>query len=82
MSRATEELMDRLHASIAEELLNRVTSGEATAADLQAAIKFLKDNGIEGVAKDDTALARLKDQLADIPDDAILDNILEASCAR
>ena len=32
---------------MAEELINRIVSGEATSAELSVAVKFLKDNGID-----------------------------------
>lgn len=37
--------LEELHDSVAEELLVRVQSGEATSAELSVAVKFLKDNG-------------------------------------
>jgi hypothetical protein len=47
MAKASEELLESLHNAVAEDLLDKVKSGEATAQELSAAIKFLKDNGIE-----------------------------------
>lgn len=41
------ELLSQLHNALAEDLLAKVTSGEATAADLNVARAFLKDNGID-----------------------------------
>lgn len=49
MSAASKEVMDALHSIVAKELSDRIKSGEATAADISNAIKFLKDNGIEAV---------------------------------
>jgi hypothetical protein len=46
-SRAPEGLLNELHAAVARDLLAKVRSGEASAQELNAAIKFLKDNGIE-----------------------------------
>lgn len=60
---ATEELLGLLHNAVADDLLQKVQSGEATAQELSAAIKFLKDNGIEAVAPDDSPLAKLADSL-------------------
>lgn len=51
--------LSELHVTIAEELLRRIQSGEATAAELSVATKFLKDNGIEAVANNDSPLANL-----------------------
>jgi len=56
---ATSKTLADLHEGIAQELLSRVRSGEATAAELSVATKFLKDNGIEAVAAQDSPLANL-----------------------
>ncbi len=52
--RAAEEILGKLHDAVANDLLRKVQSGEATAQELQAAIKFLKDNGIEAGKTEDT----------------------------
>ena len=46
-SKATEEVLAELHSVVAKELTRRIKGGEAQAADISAAIRFLKDNGIE-----------------------------------
>lgn len=46
-TKGTEELLGELHLAVTKDLLAKVKSGEATAADLNAAIKLLKDNKIE-----------------------------------
>lgn len=46
MSKATEATLDALHGAVAQALLDRIERGEATAADIAAAAKFLKDNGV------------------------------------
>jgi hypothetical protein len=46
MTKATEATLDALHGAVAQALLTRIEKGEATAADIAAAAKFLKDNGI------------------------------------
>ena len=38
-------ILDDLHDSVAKDLLNRISSGEASASELSVAVKFLKDNG-------------------------------------
>lgn len=50
--RATEELLGELHEMVAKELLSKIKSGEATPAEINAAIKFLQNNGIEAVRGD------------------------------
>ena len=55
----TKELLQTLHDKVAKGLLDKIQSGEATAADYNAAIKFLKDNGIEAIPEHNPALAGL-----------------------
>ncbi len=43
----SDKILAQLHETLAKELLARVQTGEATAAELTAASKFLKDNGID-----------------------------------
>ena len=43
----SDKMLAQLHETLAKELLARVQTGEATAAELTAASKFLKDNGID-----------------------------------
>ena len=63
--RASEDLFDELHALLTTEIISRIRSGEATTADLRAAIDWLKANDITGVAVDGSPLASL---MATIPD--------------
>ncbi len=56
---ATEKALGELHAVVAHTLMDRIKSGEATAADINAAIKFLKDNGITCAVDDSADLAVL-----------------------
>ena len=64
--KATQNTLDALHDAIAKELLRRVESGEASAGDLQAAIRFLKDNGVATIIDPNTPAA---DLLARLPFD-------------
>lgn len=43
---ASEELLGLLHNEIAKDLLRRIQSGEASAADIANALKMCKDNAI------------------------------------
>lgn len=58
-SAASKEALDALHAAVAEELAKRIASGEATAADLNVARQFLKDNHVEAVKTPDNPLGKL-----------------------
>lgn len=60
------ELNDKLHKGLAEELLGRLNSGEATTQDLNCIRQYLKDNGISGQATDEKGNANPLGQLATI----------------
>lgn len=60
---ASKQILDSLHDAVAQDLLTKVQSGEASAAELTAAIKFLKDNGIEALPATGTPLGNLVDSL-------------------
>jgi hypothetical protein len=47
--KATQEILENLHGVLAEELMARIQSGTALPSDMANAIKFLKDNHIEGL---------------------------------
>ena len=61
--RPVDQILEQLHVTLAQELLNRIKSGEASAAELTAAAKFLKDNGIDGIAKNESPLLELAKSL-------------------
>jgi len=65
MSKATEAALAALHGAVANELTRRIKDSEATAADLGAAIKFLKDNHITASIEDNQALSELKQKLGE-----------------
>lgn len=62
---ASKDLLEQLHNMVGEKLLERISSGTATASEFAQAIKFLKDNGIEAIPTDNNALGALEGALAD-----------------
>ena len=54
-----KDIEKQLHKVLAEQLLARVESGEATASELNVARQFLKDNGIDGTVEQSDPLASL-----------------------
>ena len=58
-TRASEEAFDELHALVTTEITQRIKSGEASTADLRAAIEWLKANDLTGVPVDGSPLAGL-----------------------
>ncbi len=61
--KARKEVLEELHGTVAVELLNRIRNGEARPADMANAIKFLKDNGIEGLPIEGSPLGNLLSQM-------------------
>ena len=55
--RTSESAFNELHVMITMELMDKIKMGEATTADLRAAIEWLKANNITGVAVADSPLA-------------------------
>lgn len=60
---ASKDVMEDLHRAVAADLLAKIQTGEASAAELSAAIKFLKDNGIEALPVEGSPLGNLVDSL-------------------
>tara|TARA_R100001594_G_scaffold56380_1_gene90232 strand:+ start:283 stop:513 length:231 start_codon:yes stop_codon:yes gene_type:complete len=58
-NRASEEAFDELHALVTTEIIQRIKKGEATTADLRAAIEWLKVNDVTGVAVEGSPLSDL-----------------------
>lgn len=67
--RADENVLGTLHEAVAQDLLRRVQSGEASPAELNAAIKFLQNNHIEAIATEDNTLGKLQQSLPSFDDD-------------
>jgi len=58
-----QEKLERLHNVLTQELLTRITSGDASAGDLNVARQFLRDNHIEALPVADSPLKNLLDTL-------------------
>jgi hypothetical protein len=55
--------LKELHEVLAEKLLEKVKSSDATASELNVARQFLRDNGIDAVPTEGSTLKRLVDEL-------------------
>jgi hypothetical protein len=66
---ATVDILGLLHQEVAEALREKIRDGSATAADISAAIKFLKDNGIEARVDKNPALKSLAETFPVFSDD-------------
>lgn len=64
-------LFDELHKHLTADLLKRIKSGEATAAELNVARQMLKDNHIDSSAKTDPHLAALAAAAAHMDEDDV-----------
>lgn len=54
-----KEVLGKIHLALAEDLLKRVTTGEATAAELNVVRQFLKDNHVDTVPQKGDAVDNL-----------------------
>ena len=61
--KATEDQFSELHDMVTRELANRIRSGEASTADIKAAIEWLKTNDITGVQFEGNPLDKLANVL-------------------
>jgi len=63
------KILALLHEEMAQKLLDKVRGGEVTAAELNVARQFLKDNNIDSTPKEGTPLANLVEELPFTGDD-------------
>jgi hypothetical protein len=42
-----KQILEAIHSALAQELLQKIQSGDATPSDLNVARQFLRDNGID-----------------------------------
>ena len=73
--RANEQLFDELHALLTHEIINRIKSGEASTADLRAAIEWLKVNDVTGVAVEGSPLANLVGLIPELTFDEVQEGL-------
>ena len=59
----SDKKLKELHAVLAEKLLEKVKSSDATASELNVARQFLRDNGIDAVPTEGSPLKKLIDEL-------------------
>ena len=69
--RAGEEAFEELHTLLTTEIISRIKSGEASTADLRAAIDWLKANDITGVAMEGSPLAGLAGLIPELDFDEV-----------
>lgn len=60
---ATSEVLGKLHDVLTQQLLDKIESGEATAADMAVARGLLKDNHITCIPAESTAISALEQRL-------------------
>ena len=60
------EKLNNLHSALTETLLDKVTSGDAKAGDLNVARQFLKDNGVECIPVEKNPMEELMLNLPDL----------------
>ena len=58
-----EKQLEELHSELTQKLLEKIRSSEVSASELNVCRQFLKDNGIESLAVDNSPLRSLVDEL-------------------
>ena len=69
--RTSEEAFEELHTILTTEIISRIKSGDASTADLRAAIEWLKANDITGVAVQGSPLAGLAGLIPELDFDEV-----------
>jgi hypothetical protein len=69
--RANEDLFDELHSLLTNELVGRIKTGEASTADLRAAIDWLAKNDITGLPVSGSPLASLMGTIPELTFDDV-----------
>lgn len=69
--RASEDQFDMLHSLVTVELIERIKSGEASTADIRAAIEWLSKNDITGVPVSGSPLESLMVAIPELTFDEI-----------
>ncbi len=63
------EVLADIHIALAEDLLNKIRGGEATASELNVARQMLKDNSITATPTTDNGLEAMKEALGEYTPD-------------
>jgi hypothetical protein len=66
---AQPETLNDLHEMLAQQLLSMIRGGDASAAVLNVARQFLKDNNIDADAKAGSPMKALEETLGDFDED-------------
>ena len=64
--KANNDILNNLHRMVAQDLIKRISSGEATVQELSAAIKYLKDNDITADVEFNQPLRQLEQDVTPI----------------
>lgn len=61
--KANSDVLNMLHQMVAKDLINRIKGGEADIKDINAAIKFLKDNDVTADIEFNRPVAALEQEV-------------------
>jgi len=64
--KADSDILNALHTMVAQDLIKRISSGEATVQELSAAIKYLKDNDITADVEFSQPLRQLEQEITPV----------------
>jgi hypothetical protein len=71
----TEEMFQELHGLVTNELSSRIKTGEASTADLRAAIDWLAKNDITGIPIESSPLADLVGLIPELTFDDVQEEV-------
>jgi hypothetical protein len=71
----TEDQFEFLHGLVTAEFIERIQSGQASTADLRAAVDWLKANDITGVPVENSPLAGLVGLIPELSFDEVAEEI-------
>ncbi len=63
----SDDIFEKLHDKLTRELLKRIETGTATAADLQVARQWLNDNKVAADPTRNAGLKKLSDSISNLP---------------
>jgi hypothetical protein len=64
--KANKDMLNNLHSMVAQHLIKKIQSGEATVQEISAAIKYLKDNDITADVEFNQPLRQLEQEVTPV----------------
>ncbi len=79
---ANTDTLNKMHELVANHLIERLESGEASPQEVAQALKMLKDNGIQAIPVKNSPLANLMDKMPFSVDEDGVGNIVRMTSRK